>query len=885
MRKKLHVVAGPLLGLLAGVCFAQDLTLQRQTLNTGWEFREVHGGSAPHVPIWKPASVPGDVHLDLLNGGLIPDPFYRDNVTRLQWIEDSDWEYRDSFQVDADLLATKNVDLVFDGLDTDAEVYVNGKLVLTPDNMFRAWRVPVKGYLKPGLNALSIMFPSPIKLARQRAEQDGWRTKNHVLTPEKTYLRKAAYEYGWDWGPRLVTSGIWRPVRLEGWNEARISNLYVRQVDTGAGVARLNVEVEVTACSPGTADLQIDWSEGVERGSYLQSATLHEGVNHLLVPIEIVKPHLWFPAGYGSQPLYLVTAKLKVGGSSADEASSRVGLRTIVLRRDVDQWGRSFEFVVNGIPIFAKGASVIPFDSFPSRVTAADYRRILESARDANMNMVRQWGGGYYESDEFYEICDELGIMVWQDFMFSNEWQPGTYAFKQNVEAEVEYQVRRLRNHPSILLWCGNNETEASWAWPRTVEMTRHDPEIARHMWQNYLTLFSGVVGATVEKLDAETPFWPSSPSADYEDTSGDFIMPEMASLASPQSYVSGDMHNYGIKTPDQYEEFFPRFMSEYGWLSFPDMRTIERFTLPGDRTGITDKVMLSHQDTPNGNADILREVRRRYGEPKDLSSLVYLSQLAQAEWVKTGAEHLRRNRPRTMGSLFWQLNDCWPVASRSSIDYYGRWKALQYYAKRFYAPLLVSPHVENGALAVYVVSDSTSDSQVTVRLRIMLPNGTVLNERNQPARVPALSSAVYLKIPMDEIQRESGAESGNAFAVADLFVGDKMVSRNLLYFSPVLRQLIAKPEIHADLADDGGLRKVRLSSTALARGVYLSFGGEDVRASDNYFDLLPNEERVIELSGSGDLERLRRELRVISLADALMAPVPLAAGAPSAPE
>lgn len=850
---------------------AQSPGMRRErVLKSGWQFREVNSSEPMQVPEWHPAAVPGDVHLDLLRNGLIPSPFYRDNVKRLQWIETADWEYRDTFSVGASLLESRHTDLVFEGLDTDAEVFLNGSLILTANNMFREWSVDVRGRLHSGNNILRVVFPSPIREAGRIASQDSWRNSTHAPTPIKTYLRKAAYEYGWDWGPRLVTSGIWREVRLETWHEARISNLFISQEDIHRDVAHVDAQVEITASSSREATVSVTYAEAASHGFETRRVLLHAGVNKISFPFEISKPDLWYPAGYGSQPLYRFAASVAMNGRDEDSIAVRTGLRSVELRRRRDAWGRSFEFVVNGIPVFAKGASVVPFDSFPERVSEADYRRILEAARDANMNMVRQWGGGYYESDAFYNLCDKLGLMVWQDFMFGNEWQPGTSGFRRNVAAEAAYQIRRLRNHPSIVLWCGNNETEASWKWPRTVAMTLGNPEIARHMWQGYLLLFNGVIGSAVEKYDPAVPFWPSSPSADYEHTSGDFRMPDERNLASPQTYMSGDMHLYGVHAPFDYDKYFPRFMSEYGWLSFPDPATLDEYTRPQDRTSISTPVMLAHQDGENGDQDTLREVRQLYGEPRDLPSLIYLSQVVQAEWVKAGAEHLRRNRPRTMGSLYWQLNDCWPVASLSSIDYYGRWKALQYYAHRFYNPLLISPHVKNGNLSVYVVSDKLKATPASVRLRILRFDGTVLDDRRVNVSIPPASSRIWLNVPMESVARMNQGRLGSIFAVADLIVDRKTASRNVVFFVPWRELDLPHPEIRADLTRDGAAYKLRLISRVFAPDVAIRFGSSDVHLSDDYFDLLPGEARTIGITSPDALARLQSEMKFFSVADAL---------------
>jgi beta-mannosidase len=849
-----------LFALLFPVLALAQTPLQKQIvpLNSGWEFRQLPSGTAPENSVWRPAQVPGSVHLDLLRNNLIPDPYFRDNEAKLQWIEDADWEYRTNLQAPPDLLARKNIDLVFEGLDAYAEVYLNDKLIFTADNMFREWRVPGKPLLQPGANQLRIVFPSPIKAAAKIAAPDKWREQTR--TAEKTYLRKAAFEYGWDWGPRFVTSGIWRPARLEAWDAARISNLHIAQLDVTAKVAHLSAQVEVTATEVATAKVTLDYTHAGKKVELSRSVELHPGLNHVDFPVEIASPQLWFPAGYGAQPLYQFNAQVQIGNRAEDQASARTGLRSVVLRRDLDQWGRSFEFIINGIPVFGKGADVIPFDSFPTRVTSEQYRRILQSARDANMNMIRLWGGGYYETQEFYNLCDELGIMIWQDFMFGNDWQPGTYAFKQNVESEAEFQVRRLREHPSIIIWCGNNETEGAIHWNGRDLLS---PAARYQMWQDYLTVFSGILARTVNRLAPETPYWPSSPSSDYEETS--------------PSFQSGDFHDWSVwhgRVPfSEYELHFPRFMTEYGFQSFPEMRTIEAFTLPEDHTSIFTPVMLAHQKNTEGNSIIHDYMLKYYSEPRDFPSFLYASQVLQAEGIKVGAEHLRRIRPRAMGSIFWQLNDCWPVASWSSIDYFGRWKALQYYARRFYSPLLVSPHVEDGNFNVYVISDKTAPTAARLRLRLFTLAGKSLSDSTQEIQVPELSSKIYIQRPLTEFINANGADPANIFAVADLLVDGKSVSSNVLYFVPAKLVTLPQPQISVDLAKSGDTYRLRLSSPALARNVYISFDTLDASPSDNYFDLIPDQAVEITITSAAPLDQLRAQLKLVSLADAFSPP------------
>jgi len=831
--------------------------LQSIDLNHGWEFRQSTNLEGIAHAQWLPAKVPGEVPLDLLRNKLIHDPYYRDNETKLQWIDNADWEYRTTIPASAELLNRRNIDLVFDGLDTCAEVYLNGNLLLSSDNMFRTFRVNAKPYLTVGNNQLRIDLISSVACSVKNAARDRWH--QDIKVPAKQYIRKFAIE--WD------TTGIWKPVRLEAWDDVRIANLNIRQLDVTAQSAHILAEVEVAAAESTAAAVKINYEIGGKKTSATQDTELHPGINHVELPITIENPKLWYPAGYGDQPLYSFHADVTIGGTVQDSDTVRTGLRSVELRQDPDQWGRSFEFVVNGIPIFAKGANVTPLNKFPDETTPERTRAILQSVKDANMNMIRIWGGGYYETDEFYEICDELGIMVWQDFMFYNPWQPGDYPFKQDVAAEITDQVKRLRNHPSLVLWCGNNEEENNFL-SRSDDVT---PMARLQMWTDYLTVFSGIIPTLVARYDPATPYWPSSPSGDYAETKNKnyWVLEDGDDVGGNEEF--GDTHDYTIGSSigvmprlpfSSEEDRHYRFVSEYGMESLPNMETFHAFTPPQDWNSVANSIMGANKDD-----DYMLQY---YGEPKDFASLLYGSQVLQAEFTKLVAEHLRRDRPRTMGSLFWDLNDDhWHWASSlSSINYDGRWKATQYYARRFYNPLLVSSRVRNGTLAVSVVSDKTSPVEAHLRVRIMKFDGTALSTKVQDIAIPPLSSKVYLSIPTKPY---TAADPDETVAVLDLTVDGKRASSNLMYLVPVGEVHLPAAQIESHWTQAHGKYQLRLSSRVFARSVYVSFGDTSAQVSDNYFDLVPGEPVTITVESKENLVQLKNSLKLLSIADAFV--------------
>ncbi|MCA1614188.1 MAG: hypothetical protein LC800_08600, partial [Acidobacteria bacterium] len=818
-------------GPAAGRRQAKTLT----PLHAGWKFREAGKG------VWHAAAVPGCVHTDLLRNGLIEDPFYRDNEKKLQWIGRTDWEYETTFRVGAETLARRNVELVFEGLDTYASVALNGVSLLDADNMFRVWRVDAKRALRAGDNTLRVVFRSPINEVLPRMKAVGHELPASNDQGEKTspYTRKAPYHYGWDWGPRFVTSGVWRPVTLEAWDGARVADFHVAQKKLGRAAAEMSAVVELVSDADADATVVVEDPASGRRLAG-RAVRLRPGANRVVVDFRINRPRLWWPAGLGPQNLYRFRARVLAGARQLDEAATRAGLRTLELRQQADQWGKSFEFVVNGVPVFAKGGNWIPADIFPTRVTRERYRRLLESVRDANMNMVRVWGGGIYEHDDFYELCDELGLMVWQDFMFACSMYPGDREFLENVRAEAVDNVRRLRKHPSVVLWCGNNEVETAWqhwGWKQSLPAS---------LWDDYLKIFHGVLPEVVAEHDPSRPYWPSSPSSNLED--------------NPDSQKIGDVHYWEVwhasKPFEFYERQFPRFMSEYGFQSFPLIETVNTYTVPSDHD-IESPVMLAHQKHPRGNQLVREYMLREYREPKDFESFLYVSQVLQAEGIRTGTEHFRRIRPRNMGALYWQVNDCWPVASWSGMDYFGRWKALHHYARRFFGDVLVSPHEEDGRVQIHVVSDRTRPVPAELRVSLLDFEGRVLFEKREDVQIQPLSSSVPVSLDKSELLKGHDpravfldcelTEKGSAAARRAATESGAASPGNRLFFAPFKELRLAAPEIVTNVEPRGRAFRVRLRASALARGVHLSAGPMDGVFGDNFFDLLPGREVTVE--------------------------------------
>ena len=829
-------------------------------LDSGWSFRQA-GASG-----WLPAEVPGCVHTDLLSNGKIQEPFFRLNERDQQWIDKTDWEYRTTFDLGADALLKDRIELVFQGLDTYADVYLNESLVLSADNMFREWRLEAKPLLRFWENLLRIQFHSPVstdlpKLAALGYDLPAVNDQSEIsgLGSKKisVFARKAPYHYGWDWGPRFVTSGIWRPVSLEAWDSVIIRNVHFILDSLTKDRALYTAVVEVEATREMESVVKIEM-EGKGKRLASRTCVLKPGLNREIIDFAVEKPRLWWPNGLGESFLYDLKATVSGDGLEMDAQSARIGVRTLRLVQDKDARGKTFYFEVNGVPVFAKGANYIPNDNFLTRVTPEKYEHIVKSACEANMNMLRVWGGGIYENDLFYDLCDRYGILLWHDFMFACSLYPGDDAFLDNVRVEAAQNIRRLRNHPSIALWCGNNEIDTAWShdtWGGWGWKEKFSAEIQGKLWDDYRDLFYRIIADAVSENDASRSYWPSSPLSDYD-------------ARASYSSTSGDIHYWGVwhglERFEKFQDYIGRFMSEYGFQSFPSLQAVKKFAVPED-WNIESDVMRSHQRSGYGNRRIMEYMDLCHRKPKDFASTLYVSQVMQADAIQAAIEAHRRNKPYCMGTLFWQINDCWPVASWSSIDYYGEWKALQYFAKKAYAGVIVSPFVRQGNLEVTVVSDLLKSFNGVLSVDILDFSGKNLKNRSIAVSIPPNSSTLCFREKADGFMQ--GLDLKRVFLRASLS-GPGVQSSHPFYFVPSKDLDLQRPAVDVKVTPVKEGFAVRLKTDRLAKNLFLSAEGMDGFFSDNYFDLLPGEEMRIVFRTRDRAADIGSMLKWTSLAD-----------------
>lgn len=792
--------------------------------------------------LWSDAKVPGTVHQDLLNHNRIPNPFYGMNEEAVQWVENEDWMYRTSFVVDEQQLSRDAAVLEMDGLDTYADVFLNGALILRSDNMFVGHKIEVKPVLRKGVNRLLVRFRSPVKEVLPQLQTNGFdypASNDHSPWRTSVYTRKAPYSYGWDWGIRLATCGIWRPVRLVFSDVARIEDYYVCQEAVTQAKADVDNRLEINNVTSNTVSalLKVDYHySDSDTKEIRKQIELRPGANTVSLPVSIEKPHLWMPNGWGEPSLYKFTASLSVDGVEIAKQERNVGLRTVRVVMDDDEHGKSFYFVVNGKPMFAKGANFIPDDALLPNVTPERYKRIFEDVKAANMNMLRVWGGGIYEDDEFYDEADRNGILIWQDFMFACSSYPHDPLFVGRVEAEVEYNIKRLRGHASLAMWCGNNEIYEAmryWGWQR-----KYSAEAFAEMERGYNVLFRELLPKMVERLDNGRFYMHSSP---YE-----------ANWGRPDSWKTADSHNWGTwhgrKPFESFDTDVPRFMSEYGFQAFPEMKTIRTFAEEKDFE-LESPVMNAHQKADIGNALIKQTMGLYYRVPEKFEDLVYVGLVLQGQGMRHGIEAHRRNRPYCMGSLFWQLNDSWPVVSWSGIDYYGNWKALMYQSKRAFAPILINAIKEGDDLCVYLVSDELQDHDgVRLDVELMDFDGEVHGKWTQSGMLAANSSVLFMKKRAGELQGKlSAANSLLHFTLKDK--NGVTLADDVFYFAYPKDQKLPEANIETSVRRRGDAIEMTLKTDKLARDIFVEVPVQGVRFTDNFFDLLPGQRKKITIT------------------------------------
>lgn len=794
--------------------------MKKISLNGQWKMQKAGDNE------WITATVPGTVYADLLQAKKMPDPFWKDNELQAMALMENDFIYERTFSVSADFLQCDAIKLCCFGLDTVAEITLNGKKLAHVDNMHRTWEFAVDTLLQQGENHLQIYFFSPLKEIRARYATLPAEGSEECTVGFPT-LRKAHCQFGWDWGPRMPDAGIWRDITLVGYTAARLRTVAVHQTHSeGQVVLTLNPEIECLGTADITAHAVVTAPDGEKIAATYENGRLTATIKN---------PALWWPNGLGAQPLYTVCVQLQdEQGNEVDSWQQHIGLRTMAVERNKDEWGESFAHCVNGVSFFAMGADYIPEDSVLGRRTVERTRRLLEDCALANYNVIRVWGGGCYPDDWFFDICDELGLVVWQDYMFACAVYNLTPDFEESIMEELRDNITRIRHHACIGLLCGNNEMEM---------FVKQDKWVLNHGQKaDYIKMYEYLFPKLTQQLAPQSFYWPASPSSG-------------GSFEDPNAPDKGDVHFWevwhGNKPFDEYQKHYFRYLSEFGFESFPCIKTIDSFA-PKDEQNIFSYTMEKHQKKPGANGKIVSYLSQTYLYPAEFNMLVYASQLLQAEAVGYGVEHLRRHRGRCMGAVYWQVNDCWPVASWSSIDYFGRWKALHYYAKRFFAPVLLSAEVhsaltenpdinqenikEEKYLNISVSNETKSEVTGTLHWQICTPAGQVLEKNSCSVKVEALSAQWVQTVQAD------------AYPLFNTYVAYQLVSdtgtilgeKTELFCQPKYFEF-ANPQLSASIEGD----EVVITAKAFAKSVCIESPDTDILLEDNYFDMQPGTRHV----------------------------------------
>jgi beta-mannosidase len=843
----------PLLFLFTALIISCQIPVQNSKiveLNKGWQF--IHNENEKHYP----ASVPGSIHTDLLSNTLIDDPFFGCNENDLQWIEERDWHYFSYFNVKSDLLKFKNISIVFEGLDTYADVFLNDSMIISADNMFRSWEADCADILRIGKNRIDVKFRSASMEGKKKA------TALSYTLPEKerVFVRKAQYQFGWDWGPRFVGCGIWKPVFLRAWNDFDVDDLHFITNNIVDSLAEMSLQFSMLSEVNAEIDVMIaDRKTGLKYVNSRQKVI--SGNNSFLIDFTIDDPELWWTHDLGNPHLYDLDVIFYHNGAPFFKENKKIGLRTIELVNEDDEYGKSFYFRLNGFPVYAKGANYIPQDNFPARVTERHYHDLLQIAVESNFNMLRVWGGGIYENDIFYELCDSLGILVWQDFMFACAMYPGDKEFLANVREEVTQQVRRLRNHPSIALWCGNNEIAEgwhNWGWQREFNYSAED---SITIWNDYIELFHNLIPEILSNEDTSRNYWPSSPQYGW----GHDI-----------SLTHGDSHYWGVwwgmEPFEKYIEKTGRFASEYGFQGFPELSTLKKIASEKDLYLYSD-ALKCHQKHPRGYETIHEYMQREWPVTDRLEDYIYISQLVQAYGIKTAIEAHRNAKPMNMGTLYWQFNDCWPVVSWSGIDYYNNLKALHYFVRKAYQPYLITISTENDILYANVLRDLPGSEELDIEAILYDFHGNIKDKKQMVINISSVEK-INLSDILPVINRTIGDKTTSELINVKLKNNGQLLSENISYANTPVKLDLKDPEIEWKIEKKGDEQLLTMKCRYLAKNVYISFTtseGNQIPLSDNFFDMIPGREYVIIIKSREAADYLIENIRIKTLYDNYM--------------
>lgn len=825
--------------------FAQQLMSQMSetTLSASWQFKQ------KGTDKYYSAIVPGTVHTDLLNNKLIKDPFLADYEKSVQWIEKEDWEYLGTFNFDYITLENKHIELNFEGIDTYAKIYLNNQLILECNNMFRSWNVDIKKYLKIGQNTLRVEFESAVKKVKQEASKLPYTLPDG----EKVFTRKAQYQYGWDWGPRLVTCGIYKPIQLICWNEVKILSVNPIIKNLNDSIADIAFVVETKNDTSIAGRLNINTYHGEVNNAKLQNnlnypLKLKGGINTDTFHYSIRNPKLWNSNGLGEAHLYGYDINLKYNNKIINYKNT-IGLKIVELVRQKDSIGESFYFKLNGKPVFMKGANYIPQDNFVSRTSVKDYKKMIQLAKDAHMNMIRVWGGGLYAADEFYKECDRNGILVWQDFMFACAMYPGDSAFVENVKQEITEQVIRLRNHPCMALWCGNNEIAEgwhNWGWQKQYKYSKTD---SAKIWNDYQNLFHKVIPEILKINNPEISYHPSSP---------------MIGWGHKESLQQGDSHYWGVwwgnEPFETYKKKVGRFMTEYGFQGMPDYSTFKTFC-DSTELQLNSKSVVSHQKHPKGYETIQTYMERDYKMSTDFRKYIYVSQLLQRDGMKTAIEAHHRAKPYCMGTLYWQLNDCWPVTSWSAIDYNYKPKALYFETKKLFNDITISVTEEKNDYQIFIISDKQYDEKGTLNVTVKNIKGHVLYTHTENVTLLANDSKMCIKINKSDMELFTKNEIYLSCEFID--AKGKPMTKTIYCFVKPNKLQLQTPDITINFSKEKNCLMV--SSKTFVKDLCLYSNNPEITFSDNYFDLEPNQ--TIEIKSNIGMG-LYKQIQYISLYD-----------------